>query len=268
MENLIGYQIHKHSHTCKKSGRSENNCRFEYPKPPLRHTLILQPLSKELLPAKIKAASNNFKTIMQKPTEMGRSFKENLPFENFLASLEMDFEEYITALRSSVKRSSVFLQRSTSECYVNAYNKELILAWRANMDTQFVLDPYACAKYCVGYVMKVEGGVSKLLREAARDAKNGNLSVYEKLQQHIKILINRSEISAQEAVAFVLGLQNTFSSRQDVYINTAPKAERIGILKSQEELNQLEDDSDDICLKGLLDHYVKRPPQLETACLA
>lgn len=48
MEALVGYQIHSHSHTCWKGGRSTGNCRFGYPKPPFPETLILHPWPKDM----------------------------------------------------------------------------------------------------------------------------------------------------------------------------------------------------------------------------
>ena len=46
MANLIGYQIHKHSHTCEKKLRKGQKCRFGFPKPPMKETRILLPLEK------------------------------------------------------------------------------------------------------------------------------------------------------------------------------------------------------------------------------
>lgn len=136
------------------------------------------------------------------------------------------------------------------------------------MDIQFVLDTYACAKYCVGYMLKAEGGVSKLLRAACREARLGNVPVQNKVKQFAKILINGTEISAQDAAAFVLGIPNTSCSRTDVYINTAKPTDRISMLKSQDKLEQLADDSEDLYETGPLDHYIQRPEELENVCLA
>jgi hypothetical protein len=36
MDSLIGYQIHRHSHTCKKKAKQGVTCRFGYPKPPYK----------------------------------------------------------------------------------------------------------------------------------------------------------------------------------------------------------------------------------------
>jgi hypothetical protein len=151
---------------------------------------------------------------------------------------------------------------------VNGYNRKLLEAWGANIDIQFVLDTYACAKYCVGYITKGEGGVSKLLQAATQDVRRGNVTIKDKLKKFAKILINGSEISAQEAAAFLLSIPNTYCSKQDVFINTAHPDERISFLKPKEELDELGDDCEDVCEKGLLDHYSKRSVEQEDLCLA
>jgi hypothetical protein len=151
---------------------------------------------------------------------------------------------------------------------VNNYNRELLRAWGANIDVQFVLDTYACAKYCVGYIMKAEGGVSKLLQAATEDARRGNLTIREKLKKFANILINGSEISAQEAAAFLLGIPNTLASRDDIFVNTAPPDERVHMLKQSKDLKYLDEDSEDVCVKGLIDHYEQRPDEMEDICLA
>ncbi len=115
----------------------------------------------------------------------------------------------------------------------------LLIAWRANIDIQFILDTYACTKYCVGYIMKSDGGVSQLLQAAQNEAKAGNFTVAEKLKKFCKILCHGCEISTQEAAAS---------------------------LRSQEELNTLEDESEDIFVKGTFDHYTNRPLEMEDMC--
>ena len=48
------------------------------------------------------------------------------------------------------------------------------MAWRANVDIQFVLDVYACAMYIVSYISKAQKGMSELLRQASAEARKGN----------------------------------------------------------------------------------------------
>lgn len=268
MEKLIKYQIHKHSPTCRKGGRGVNDCRFSYPKPPLDFTQILHPLPKDFDKKEMAGAKENYKKIQKKLNEMGRNFKDELTMEYFLETLDLTDELYTLAIRSSIKRSTVFLKRKSNEIFVNAYNKKILLTWKANMDIQFVLDTYACAKYCVGYMLKAEGGISKLLRAVAQEIRNGNTNIGERLAKFATILIKGTEISAQEAVAFLLGLASTYSNRAEKYINTAPFAQRIGMVKSKAELAEMADDCEDVCEKGLLDRYEQRPVELQDVCLA
>jgi len=154
------------------------------------------------------------------------------------------------------------------DAFVNGYNEKLLFAWRANIDFQFVIDTYACAKYCVGYIFKAEGGVSKLLRAASDSARAGNLSIKEKLSKFSRTLINGSEISAQEATAFLLGMDFTRCSRTAIFINTSPPNERTRILKSQEQLEKMNENDDEIYGKGMIEHYTQRPPEMSDMCLS
>lgn len=269
MDTVIGYQIHKHSHTCKKKIRRAGfKCRFGFPKPPMAKTMILEPFGKDFPPEEKRRFVEIYNKLEKRLNEMGRNFLEDVPFKDFLDELGVNEADYISAVQSSLKRTTVVLKRSTNAIFVNQYNKKLLLAWNANIDFQFVLDTYACAKYCVGYMMKGEGGVSRLLQEATKDIRRGNTVVRDKLKTFANILINGSEISAQEAAAFLLGLQNTTCSRKDVYISTSEPNERVRMLKSTEQIQDLSEDSEDICARGLIDYYIQRPEEMEDCCLA
>ena len=83
-----------------------------------------------------------------------------ISIEDFLQNLSLTHDEYITALRSCLKRPSVFLQRNMNELRINAY------LWKDNMDLQYILDPYACVVYVVSYICKAQRDMSKLLKDA------------------------------------------------------------------------------------------------------
>ena len=54
-------------------------------------------------------------------------FKDcELDFEEFLSKLNLDFETYIYALRSSLKQDKVFSKRKPKEVRINAYNVTLL----------------------------------------------------------------------------------------------------------------------------------------------
>ena len=69
-------------------------------------------------------------------------------------------------IRADFKKAKIFLKRAPDEIRINAYNPMMLSLHKANMDIQFILDPYACSMYCVEYISKSENGMSKLLREA------------------------------------------------------------------------------------------------------
>lgn len=123
-----------------QKNRRTKICRFGFPKPPVPETIILQPLGKEIEKETIENYRKIFAKIQEKLNEFGRSFKDEIDFQIFLQSLDLDKEEYFLAVRSSIKRATVFLKRKTSEVFVNNYNKQLLIAWRANIDIQFILD--------------------------------------------------------------------------------------------------------------------------------
>ena len=58
------------------------------------------------------------------------------------------------------------------------------------------------------------------------------------------------------------------SSREVIFILTAPSEERVQLLKPMNEIEELDDDSDDVHTSGLLNRYMQRPPSLENISLA
>ena len=99
-------------------------------------------------------------------------------FQDYLNNvLKLSLEDYINCIRNSLRGPRVFLKRKPSDIRVNAYNSALLQAWAANIDIQFVLDPYACAMYIVSYISKSQRGMSDLLNRAAKEAREGNLDI-------------------------------------------------------------------------------------------
>jgi hypothetical protein len=136
------------------------------------------------------------------------------------------------------------------------------------MDIQYILDPYACLMYCVDYISKSENGMSKLLRDALNELKQGNNTVKQRLRVIANKFLNSSEISAQEAVYHILIIPLSISSRSTVFINTNRPGNRICMLKSDEILQKLEHDSKDVFVEGLIASYSNRPDEMKDICLA
>ena len=66
----------------------------------------------------------------------------------------MDFGNIIKCIRSSLKAPKVFLKRKTKEMRIFLFNENILLAWKANLEFQIVLEPYGCASYIDGYISK------------------------------------------------------------------------------------------------------------------
>ena len=144
---------------------------------------------------------------------------ENITLDKLLEKLKLSEEQYVLAIRSSLKAPTIFLRRKPSEIRINNYNVACLNAWHANMDIQFVLDVYACAVYIVSYISKAQKGMSDLLRTDCEEARKGNSNIKEVRDIGNKFL-NNVEISAQEAVYILLQLPMRKSSCQVVFINT------------------------------------------------
>ncbi|XP_060561861.1 uncharacterized protein LOC132721554 [Ruditapes philippinarum] len=260
LQDLIQLQIHKHSRTCHK--KEDKICRFGFPLPPLRETMVLEPLESDV---------DKYKKMYEKIQKKMNNEKDGLhmSYEQFLADFaEMSEEDYIKCIRSSLKASKVFLKREPKDIRVNLYNKAILRAWEANIDIQFVLDPYACAMYIVSYISKSQRGMSTLLHAAAKEAKNGNLDIKRQVRHIGNVFSNSVEVSAQEAVYLVLQMPLTRSTRDVVFINTSQPNQRIQLLKQKDALEELPESSTDIVADNAIKRYSRRPKCLENWCLA
>ena len=262
--NLVNRQIHRHSHTCKKKAKKE--CRFNFPQPPMKSTKILYPLSGNMPSKEIKHHKESWKAINKYLNDLKEG--KEITFDQLLIDLNITEKNYLLAVSSCLNAPTIFLKRGPSELRVNNYNPPCLSAWRANMDIQFVLDVYACAMYIVSYISKAQKGMSELLRKTCDEAREKNSTIKQQVRDIGNKFLNSVEISAQEAVYIVLQLPMRKSSRQVTFINTSPPEERVQLLKPMNEIEQLEDDSDDVHSGSLLKRYIKRPSSLEHVTLA
>ena len=136
-----------------------------------------------------------------------------MTFNEYLEDVELSEDQYIDALRTSIKDVKVFHQRNPDSVRVNAYNPQVLEAWQANCDLQFVTSPYACGNYIVGHISKGQRGMSDLLRHACEEDKRDGGS----LQSQVRSIGNKFnrhvEISEQEASYLVLQMPLRKSSR-------------------------------------------------------
>ena len=104
-------------------------CRFSAPWPPLDKTLILYPLDEHHIQHKetySKAYTNINKFIQTKYKN-----KEFINFNEILNELNMSYDLYILALRSTTNKKRIFLKRTLKEIFINNYMTNFINVWKA-----------------------------------------------------------------------------------------------------------------------------------------
>ena len=192
-----------------------------------------------------------------------------MTFEEFLENIaKMDFDDYILCIRRSLKAPKVFLKRKIKEMRINLFSENILLAWKANLDIQIVLEPYGCASYIVGYISKSQRGMSAQLDAAAKEARKGNFDLKKQVRHIGNVFSNCVEVSAQEAVYLDLQIPLTRCTRDIVFVNTSVPEERIFLLKPKAVLDELPAESTEVESDNIIQRYSKRPRQLSKFCLA
>ena len=178
---------------------------------------------------------------------------EDISLQELLSKADVSLEMYVQGLQICSTGSNVIMQRKPSESWINTYNPDVIRVRRANMDIQFILDPYACVMYIASYMLKSEKSMGELLKQVWLLG---------------SVFLNHREVSAQEVVYRILSLPLKQLSRKVVLVNTDLKQERVCILKKPNLLRDMEDDDENIFQTSLIDRYTARPATLNDKCLA
>lgn len=267
----IKFQTHVHKSNCLlKDENKKEVCKYGFPWPIMDITHILEPLDCEK-PERLIAKQKYYKVREELVNVdlLWKNEKKETTLEELLSKLNFSYENYLLALRASIKRTTVFLKRSCKELMINPYNKSMYVRHRANMDIQFVTDPYGAAAYITAYMLKSNASMSQLLKLAVEEVMaNDNMTVRQRLVHVANKFNNCSEVSAQECTFTLLSMPVSRLSRETCYINTYPIEERNLILKENRFLEQLDPKSKKIFRIGLMEHYMNRPNEMKDMCLA
>ncbi|KAL9974360.1 hypothetical protein ACROYT_G011384 [Oculina patagonica] len=96
MVDLVNLQTHRHAKTCKQKG--QKICRFNFPLPPMRTTIILSPLNKEnLTDDELRDVKDQSDKIKESLDDM--KYGLDISFDEFLNKLSLTEEQYIRAVR-------------------------------------------------------------------------------------------------------------------------------------------------------------------------
>ena len=254
-KEYIKYQIHRHTKTCLRGKRKK--CRFGFPLPPMPKTVILQPFSQDDDEAE-ETAKENWKKIKKLLDEFKLGEDVTMSFDEMLDHLNLNFDEYITAVQTTIVRTKMFFKRRPCEIRINNYMKNCFHFWRANHDIQPSIEPYGMVKYILSYVTKGQKGMSAVMEKACREARNGNMDLKQSVRHMGNAFLNGVETSQEEAACLLLGMPITQMSREVVFINTAPIEERTFLLKSIDEIRKLDPESTDVVSSNMITAYQKQ----------
>ena len=276
------YQKHTHSKTCRKYKNIK--CRFNFGQFFTNRTIIAEPLPDDI-------ADELKQPILEKQKEILTSVKEklnsvlnpskpedydpNLTEADIFNSLGITEEEYYNALSISPDSDyDLHLKRPLDSCFINNYFVAGIKGFAANVDLQPVFNHYKCITYVCSYFTKDETECSQAIMNAAKEARADNMNVAEGLRKiHVgAAFLSTREVSSQECIYRCmpeLWLRKIFPAT--VFVNTDLPEKRIHVTKSQQELEDLDDDSTDVFKSNIVERYSIRPdsiPAIDKLCLA
>ena len=86
---------------------------------------------------------------------------DNISVDELLEKAEMTWATYRNFFDIVTKRMTVVMIgllgfNALKDCWINNYNPDLLDIWNANMDIQYITDPYNCVMYILSYISKAE----------------------------------------------------------------------------------------------------------------
>ncbi|KAL7868481.1 hypothetical protein SRHO_G00098650 [Serrasalmus rhombeus] len=184
-----------------------------------------------------------------------------------LETVGMTYQDYKESVKSLSTSSLIIMEREPKDCWVNGYNPLLLRAWDANMDIQFIPNPYSCIMYILSYISKAEHEMSDYLKRVMKDTCPSS-SESETMKQVMQAYSKNREVSAQEAVARTCSLKLKSSSRAVIFIPTDDNAVRLSL--PMKCLQDKDPDDENVWMTELAEKYMARPntPEFENMCMA
>ena len=231
--------------------------------------------------------------LLSKVWEDILSVNKQLSCKELLGNLGIDQSKYEEAHKILSTRQSVILKRDPTEVWINQYNPHLLRCWDANMDIQFVLDPFSCIVYIISYISKAEREMGMLLRQTKIEAEEGNMNARQTMKAIGSAYLHNREVGVQEAVYRVCGLHMKECSRKVLFIPVGENPTRLSkplsqIKRKKSTQNDKDkiidtfvddndgnkdddgDEDDNIWMTNIVERYESRPdePEFEKLCLA
>uniref|UniRef100_A0A9J7Y7T4 ATP-dependent DNA helicase n=1 Tax=Cyprinus carpio carpio TaxID=630221 RepID=A0A9J7Y7T4_CYPCA len=277
-------QLHsrKHSKSCKKGNVL---CRYGFPKLPMSSTTITRPRpqrpeedqnedqnhpeKKTARQDAVRKAMNEARTKLKPLWDLlndPQASFDNL--SDLLTKCNLSMDDYCKYAEALSTSNVILLKRDPKEAWVNGYNPDLLRAWNANMDIQFVLDSFSCIMYMLSYISKPEHEMNDFLKTVIKGVRETNVNEEDEMKQIMQAYSKHRQVSAQESVARTCSLPMKKCSRSVVFIPTDDDALKMSLPRSV--LHSKDPDSEDVWMSGMIDKYRARPqtPEFEKMCLA
>ena len=120
--------------------------------------------------------------------------------------------------------------------------------------------------YVCSYIMKSEKAMGEALKRVAKECQNDDIRT--QMNKIKKEFIGKRVVGAPESAMWVLSMWLMKKSRKVTSVNTNTKDECVSLLKTQQQLAQMDDDDENVFATSTIDRYAARPPILGNMCLA
>ena len=266
-EIVTSVQTHSKNHTksCRKGGKV---CRYNFPKPPSNRTFICEPVDRiqgneedpnyqadhDNRKEEENQAKQRLKTIWELLADSDAGETEWNEILNKAGITQSEFEKCLATL---AQRRTPYLKRRVKDQWINNYNPHLIRCWNGNMDIQYVLDPYAVAMYIVSYITKSEREMGDLLKNAQREASEGNIDAIQQLRKLGSVYLQNREISVMGAIYLICSMPLRNSTRNVIFLQTSLDGQRISL--PLEKLQANAGKSEQVWMPTQIEKYIGRP---------
>ena len=273
LHNKVDRFQHHSKHHTKSCKKGNSPCRFNYPRPVAKTTFVSRPVSKtdEHAPsnAEIEHARNQLSSVRDMLN--GDLENDNISVDELLEKAGMTWATYRKFFDIVTKKVTVVMKRDLKDCWINNYSPDLLDIWNANMDIQYITDPYSCVMYILSYISKAEHELSDILRHAQHELRQGNVDLKSEMKKLGNVYLDYREVSCQEAAHRMCNLHLKECSRAVVNLPVGENATRMSLPLAQIEAKAKADENDDdIWFKSLVDRYQARPDgeEFDNLCLA
>jgi len=99
----------------------------------------------------------------------------DISFEDFLNQLNLDFATYIDSLCNLLTKPILLLKKHMKNIKTNVYAIKVVALWEANIDIQFILDPYVATSYCTSYLTKIDKIIINEFQNIIKKCENENV---------------------------------------------------------------------------------------------